>query len=575
MSSAVVSKKKKKLSNNKRRKLEQLYNDAKLSYKANNLVATEQLAQEMLKIDAESPDAYHIMGCVAEKLGNVDGAKTLYEHGFLMQTGHLELMASCAGVYFKLGDYLGAAQLWNKYTELEPKNADAWQSLTASLFKLARWDSAELTARRAVDLAPNNSAMHRNLGLVLVKQKKLDEAEAEFKKAVDLAPEDSDARFAYARQMMESGRMEEAFDEFQNVLKYDPDHASTYHMLFRFWKVEEYSDQVKRAETLHASDKTPDEEQQMLCFSLGKAWEDLGDYEKSFTYYADGNRRHREDNPYDLEDDRRDAEELKQMFTEDFFSGCDSESGYGEEFLFIVGMPRSGSTLMDRIVSAHPKVVDTGETDLFRKLVGVLGRDGSGRMNMQQLIETDAGTLAEAAQGHLQNMQRYFGKAERFTDKALPNLWLIGAIRLIFPKAKILHCSRNPLDNCLSIFAHNFEGNLFKWAYDLKELGEYYRIYLDMMAHWDRVLSSDVFLNISYEQLVAAPEEETRRIIAFCDLEWDDACLSFYKKKSNVQTASLAQIREPINKRSVDRWRKFEKYLQPLIEALGDAVDID
>jgi len=566
-------KKKPKLSNNKKRKIERLANDAKLAFNNGDLVLAEACCQKILQIDADNGDAYLVMGSIVERMGDLQRAKSLFEYGLQKKTGHRMLLAKCGEINCKLQQFVNAEQFWNHYTTLYPGDVAGWHSLSGTMIALQRWESAIPAAKEAVRLAPKRAELHKNLGVALYMGNHEDEAEEAYGNAVMLAPQCVDSRCDLAKILMERGEMDEAREHFHKLIELDPKHAIAYHSLMRFWQVKEYDDLIKGAEALCESAELSSEARIMLSFGLGKAWEDLKDYDKSFGYYELGNKLYREGISYDVEDDRRDVEEIKQLFTREMLDERCSGRNDGAGLIFIVGMPRSGSTLLDRIISAHPKVIDTGEHDFFRKAAGVLSSDNSGRMNLIKLIEQSDEAITAAAKSHIENIRRNFGAAEYYTDKALPNIWLIGAIRLILPGAKIIHCSRNPLDNCLSIFAHNFEGTLFKYGYDLRELGAYYRVYLDMINHWQKVLPSDAYYNISYEALVADPEEQTRRIIAFSGLEWDDNCLSFYKQNSRVRSASLAQVRQPINKASVERWKRFEQQLQPLVDALGEAVE--
>lgn len=260
------------------------------------------------------------------------------------------------------------------------------------------------------------------------------------------------------------------------------------------------------------------------------------------------------------------------MFNETSFTKQPDNEANGEEFIFIVGMPRCGSTLLAQILASLPNVVDSGETDLLRETTGRLTSGDIHQLDLQILTNTSDDRIIEAANQYRNAMNRLFGESERYVDKALPNIWLIGVIRMLFPKAKIIHCMRDPLDTCFSIFSNLFQGAAFNYAYDLQEIGEYYRIYLDMAEHWRKVLPAEIYHEVSYESLVAEQEQQSRRMLEFCNLEWNDACLKFYESKQTVQTSSLAQVRQPIYKNSIERWKRYEKHLQPLIDALGDAL---
>jgi len=305
---------------------------------------------------------------------------------------------------------------------------------------------------------------------------------------------------------------------------------------------------------------------------LGKAWEDLHDYDRSFAYYAEANRIRRGDWPFDMDHERNYGEEIKQLFNASFFAEQPVNQASGEDLIFIVGMPRCGSTLLAQILATLPNVIDSGETDLLRETTGRLTSGNIHQLDLATLKNRPIDKIIDAAEQYKGAMQHLFGESEHYVDKALPNFWLIGVIRTLFPKAKIIHCTRDPRDTCFSIFSNLFQGAAFNYAYSLQEIGEYYRIYLDLAEHWRKVLPSYTYLEISYESLISDQESQSRQLVDFCNLEWSDECLSFYKSKQAVQTSSLAQVRQPIYNSSIGRWKRYEKHLQPLIDALGDAA---
>ena len=574
MGSAVATKKKKKLSNNKKRKLEQLINDAKMACNEQEYLQAESLCQQALEIDSDKPDIYLVLGSISERMGQTDNAGKLYIRGHELDPDHLELLSALGLFFHTLKEYNAAIKCWVRYTTLSPKVMEGWQSLSAGYYAIGEWELAEEAAERALEISPNNAELHMNIALMRHKRSKKDEALASFRKALEIEPDNATAWLNLGKFYLQSEGIASALEALHKVLELNPTETSTYHILLKFQKNREYNDYMKGAEEVYSSSKITKLEKSYLAFGLGKAWEDLGDFDKSFEYYAAGNALRREMWEYNVEDDRRDTEEIKSLFTKELLDERCGDCDEGEEFLFVVGMPRSGSTLIDQILSSHPKVVSAGETELIRKVTGFVARDESNRFNIKKFLEADEKLIAGARIVYRESMKRHFGESERYTDKALPNLWLIGFIRLLFPKAKILHCARGPLDNCFSIFSNDFEGDLFKYGYDLNEVGEYYRTYLDMMNHWREVLPSDVFYDVSYESLVSAPEEKIRELVEFCGLEWDEACLNFHKSKRTVMTSSLSQVRQPIYKSSVERWKGYEKHLQPLIEVLGDAVDV-
>jgi hypothetical protein len=237
-----------------------------------------------------------------------------------------------------------------------------------------------------------------------------------------------------------------------------------------------------------------------------------------------------------------------------------------EQPIFVVGMPRSGTTLVEQVIASHPLVFGAGERAAFEEVVTAAvkpGEPGYPRM-VPPMTADDIRTLGTE---YLARLNRVVPNGQRFTDKMPGNFTFAGLIHLALPKAKIIHVRRNPPDTCLSIYATSFEQPP-KYAHDLGELGRYYRTYERLMAHWREVLPDGVMLDVQYEDVVNDIEGQARRLLSFCGLPWDDACISFQNRKGAVRTASAYQVRQPLYRRSMERWRGYEKHLGPLLAAL-------
>jgi hypothetical protein len=235
--------------------------------------------------------------------------------------------------------------------------------------------------------------------------------------------------------------------------------------------------------------------------------------------------------------------------------------------IFVLGMPRSGTTLVEQIIASHPDVHGAGELldlqSITRRVVsGTGGFPGN-------ILALDSVAMNKWADDYVAGLRKHSPDARYITDKMPNNFWFVGLIHLMLPNARIIHVKRNPVDTCLSCFTKLFSGTLNQ-TYDLSELGRYYVDYSRLMDHWRKVLPAGAFLDVQYEDVIADQETEARRMIDFCGLDWNDACIDFYKNKRSVGTASVTQVRRPIYKSSVERWRHYEKFLGPLLDTLGD-----
>jgi hypothetical protein len=312
-----------------------------------------------------------------------------------------------------------------------------------------------------------------------------------------------------------------------------------------------------------------DDQKMNLSFGLGKAFEDLGQYEKSFHFILEANRLKRETFDYDISEDRVFIDNLKKTFDEQFIHQH-SHSGYSSDApIFIVGMPRSGTTLVEQILSAHPQVFGAGELRYMKIMIVDSCSNIEGLEYPQCFAGFSENDFKEFGKAYVNELRQFSKEVKYITDKMPHNFLNIGLIKLILPNAKIIHCQRNPVDTCWSIFKNFFAG-IHNYAYNLRELGEYYKLYEGLMAHWRTILPGFLF-EIQYEELVADQENQTRRLLEYCGLDWQDDCLSFHKSSRPVRTASSTQVRQPIYNNSVLLWKRYAKELQPLLEALDYA----
>jgi len=279
-----------------------------------------------------------------------------------------------------------------------------------------------------------------------------------------------------------------------------------------------------------------------------------------------GNELKRNTYTYNIFETRDFFNGLKNVFDDKLFSKH-VDTGYGENTpIFIVGMPRSGSSLLEQILASHSLVYGAGELKYLSQIVIHSSAKIAGIKFPYCAAKLSPDNFEILGAEYSKRLRQYSGAVKYITDKELHNFLYIGMIRLTLPNAKIIHCKRNPVDTCLSIFKTYFAG-VHKYAYDLSELGEYYKLYQDLMEHWYKILPGYIF-DIQYEDLVGDQEGETRKLLDYCELPWDEACLSFHRTIRPVRTASAEQVRRPIYNSSVGLWRRYEKHLSPLLSAL-------
>jgi tetratricopeptide (TPR) repeat protein len=438
------------------------------------------------------------------------------------------------------GDFRGAADLSRQLLAVSPLDGSALACLAVSLWQLGG-DAGQAISelRRAAELAPEDSSIPHNLATLLASIGELDEARRSYLAAIALKPDDTQAFYA----LTQSGRFTEE------------------------------TDLVRQMRALYAGGELSQRQQEYVCFGLAKVFSDLGRHRQAMHFCIEGNWVARR--PYDAETPRADLAELRQMVASRAFKRLrPAASSRGPRPIFVVGMPRSGTTLVETILSRHPNVFAGGEmshigeveTALLAWTRDELGYKGGVNGMLEQIPRDYFSRNAEAVLGRVRALARGRPFAA-FTDKLPENTQRLGLISLLFPEARIIYLRRHPLDCCISnLFLHFQRGSGYAFSQTL--LGERYRQVAETMALWKSALRLPI-LDVSYEALVRDPEPSIQRIVAFAGLDWNEACLTPHMAERSIGTANQWQVRQPINTDSVGRWRHYEAWIEPLIAALG------
>jgi predicted Zn-dependent protease len=468
-------------------------------------------------------------------------------------------------------DEVEAERLLRRCLELAPGFAAARYELAQLLYILHRNDEALPHIERLLAAEPANLEY-----LILQAQAvRLVTGGREGVELMELAvaehPEDDRAWVVYAHLLREVGQQTRAIEMYRRALTVRPGCGRAYAGLanlktFRFSAVDHATMQEQLAhEATRGIDRIH------LEFALGKALEDEGEFAASFEHYARGNTLQLASFGPEAVTEKVEAERSRKVFTADFFA---ARTGWGSERadpIFIVGMPRSGSTLLEQMLASHSQVEGTRELTDLPTLVHELSRARDGARYPEIMLTLEPRQITELAERYLSQTQRYrpLGKI-RFVDKMLGNFTEVGLIQLMFPRAAIIDARRHPLGCGFSCYKQLFaRGHLY--SYDLRELGVFYRDYAALMEHFDTVLPGRVH-RVYYEQMIAAPEGELRRLLDYCGLPYEAQCLRFYENPRIVNTISSEQVRQPLYSESVDQWRNFEPWLGPLKEELGELV---
>jgi len=461
-----------------------------------------------------------------------------------------------------------AEPAYRRLLALRPDQVDARYNHGLVLAALGRFDAAAGEFRRVVEAAPRRAEAHNNLGNALVELGRPEEAVAAYRRAAELSPGRSDPARNLGNALKSLGRLEEAEAAYRQALECDPDNPAIHRQLFSLRPVAPDDPCLAQLEALASRPDLSRAARAEAGYALGKACADMGrDPAEVFERYAAAARLVRADLDYDVSRDERLLASVAEVFDDDWLAARAGAGVASELPVFVVGMPRSGTTLVERMLAAHPCVFCAGESYALRRVVADLGA-GRGRPFPAWARNLEGDDIAGAARAYLDRLAAAAGPAERITDKMPGNFMLLGLIAAMFPEARVIHVRRDPLDTCWSLFSHRFERGQH-YSYDLAELGRYYRAHARLMAHWRAVLPGDMMLEIDYEALVRAPAEGLAAMLEHCGLAWDAAGLEPGGTGGAVRTASAAQVRRPIHTDAIGQGARMRAHLGPLLEALG------
>jgi tetratricopeptide (TPR) repeat protein len=469
----------------------------------------------------------------------------------------------------KAGYLQPAEHLYRKVLEADPCHVHALSNLGALTYQANRPHEAIQHMRRALALRPEVAEFHVNLAAACRTAHDAAAAAAAYREALRIDPAAPHVHLSLGQTLLDLGQVEEALTHCLEALRLQPGYAHAYSMLAELAAQGRHAftdEDIQHIQVLLAGGQLSAAHAGQLYFTLATYWEQQGDHDQAFLAYRKGNDLKNEllrqaGRSFDRVQHRAVIDRFIAAFTPDVFARARSYGIPSDQPVFVVGMVRSGTTLVEQILASHPQVFGCGEL-----------RD------IEQLAETfyaafatgvDPATVQRLGGLYLERLAGLGGaEATRTIDKMPQNFLHLGMIAILFPHARVVHCRREPLDVCVSAYVQNFQR--LAYATSLEDLGFFHREYARLMAHWRQVLPIPVH-EVIYEELVADQERVSRNLIAFCGLPWDDRCLAFHKNLRAVQTPSRLQVRQPIYTRAVARWKRFEAHLQPLRDALAGA----
>ena len=508
------------------RSMQDLVRQADRLIKDRRTAEASDLCQKLVHDYPELADGWVLYGRVYQQKADFPKmlemavqALTLQPNSPLAQFQKIDALIHCG----RIGDALDNLQLLTDKSNLSPlmlQNVGEFYTLCHS------YENAAKSYRRALAAEPTNTAFIYNL----------------------------------ATAVIALGRMEEAEDLLNTVIRRNPKDYDAYYNRATLRKQTPENNHLTEIRAMISKGNLPAMAEVQLCHALAKELEDIDDHEASFQSLKRGADTRRKHLSYRVEDDVDTMTRITDTFNEEFFARADPDGHDSDTPLFIIGLPRSGTTLVDRIISSHSDVESLGEVSHFAlSLMNCVGPVTS----KQMMVEKSANlNYQQLGQKYCDSLAGHGKSSRRLIDKTPINFLYIGLIARALPNAKIIHLRRNPMDSCYAMYKTLFRMG-YPFSYDLEDLGRYYLAYHNLMAHWRRVLPN-VFLDVDYEELVGDQEQVSRQMISYCDLDWQDNCLDFHLNSSPSATASAAQVRKPIYKTSLERWRSYEDELAPL-----------
>ena len=506
------------------------------------------------------PLLFNILGACYKALGQLENASTMFKNAFTLQPNYAEAHFNHGVVLRGMGKLVLASESYKNAIVLQPNYPDAHNNLGNVFRSLGRLEEAIECYEWAIAYKPEFAQALNNLGIVQSDIGQLNLSLKSYDKAISINPDYVDALFNLAITNKQLGNKTLSEKILEKVLKLNPDYVPAYRNLSEVKHYKKNDLQIVKMEQLISKKNLSQADLIGLSLALSKVYEDLGDHELQFKFLKKGNDQRKKELNYSFDQSLKFHLTIKELFKLPL-PPIKKSSYNSSKFrpVLIIGMPRSGTSLVEQIVSSHSKVHGAGELEYFSPILSPIFTK-----EIDVITEKDILSIRDQ---YLSKLSSLKFTQEVVTDKMPSNFQYVGFILAAFPEAKIIHLKRDARATCWSIYKHFFSDTGNGWAYNFKDLAGFYDLYSEMMAFWHELFPNKVY-DISYENLTKNQEEETRKLLEYCDLDWDENCLNFHENTRAVKTASALQVREKMYQGSSEAWKKYEAYLQPLIKGL-------
>ena len=503
--------------------------------------------------------------------GDFPAAETCYQSVLARDPDNAHVYQLLGNLAFEQQQYADAAVLFKRALKLAPENVSAWMDLGNVQAEREHFDDALGALEKAIVLQPDSALLQKTLGSVHSKKGQYAEAIAALKAALKLQPDNTDCLIALGNACRTVGQADAAIAAYRQAATSNPASGDAWWSLANLKRYSFDENEIRTMKAQLADEQLIGAERTALHFAMGKAAEDSGDFGGAFHLFADGNKLRRAVEQYDPVANQEATERLISVFDAELLEMFRDETQRAARStpVFIVGMPRSGSTLVEQILASHSQVDGTRELPHLDQVIRGL-ESRTNKAYPDAVAAMNAGELRRLGETYIELTHVFRANGTMFTDKTPGNFRHIGLLQLILPEAKIINVYRHPLDTSLGCFKQLFASGQ-PWSYDLFEIAEFYLEYQRLMDHWHALVPGKV-LDVAYENLVSNLDDQVHTILEYCGLEFEQGCLEFYNSDRAVESASSEQVRQPIYQSSVDNWRRYEPYVEELVEILRPII---
>ena len=551
-----------KLSNNKKRKLAQLITVAGQAIQQGHTPQCSSACDEIESIYPHHPDALHLRGLLAMQQGNIEQAFEQLQQAIDRAPSRADFLASLGNLQIQTGDTDAAIANYKQALNLDSNNIATHLGLAGALMAQDKHHEALELLERIKKRKPGDASIRMGLFHACHALKRYDAGRSHLQAIIARDAGYSEAHYGLAILSLEQGDMEAARRHIQHTLEINPYHCDAWLVRVDLQHYKASDNDIEIMQQISQQCPEGSDAAMKMAFALAKAEDDLGHYDEAFSLLQKANAIRHQQNNFDTTAAIAGLDQIIQTCSSEIMNKyVETETLQHKPLLFIVGMPRSGTTLVEQILAAHPEVTALGENGFLQAAIhNVVGPS----LSPAELNSLPNEQCAAIGASYVKRIEQEYGSDSFYCDKTLSHINLIGLIHRALPQARFIHLQRHPLDTCLSIYKNNLQGIDYAYGFNLSELASYYAAYQRLMSHWNNVLPGGALYHMNYEQLVEHQESQTRTLLQACKLTWNESCMHFQQARHAVQTASAIQVRKPLSSRSIGLWHHYEQALRPL-----------